>query len=257
MVGSVEDAIESSGGAFLGDATTADVLAGKNFSSSEGINLAGTMANNARVGATSEFGSTTNADVENGANMLYFRLDEGYYPNTAWRGTKFSNLGDAALADVLENKKFTAGVGLNRKGTMPNRGNKSKITFGGYASNSDDLMDDGTLKKDHIVFHIPYGYYSLNNSSQQTGLVYIEKSYFGDVAGSEVLSGKKYTSANGLHASGTMPNRGAVTKTLAAGEEYTIPNGYHNGSGKVTAPTLSSLTNGTATSADILLDKTA
>ena len=34
---------------------------------------------------------------------------------------------------------------------------------------------------------------------------------------------------------GTMVNNGAVTKTLAAGETYTVPLGWHNGSGKITA----------------------
>ena len=32
-----------------------------------------------------------------------------------------------------------------------------------------------------------------------------------------------------------MANNGAVSKTLNAGQSYTIPAGYHNGSGKVTA----------------------
>lgn len=36
---------------------------------------------------------------------------------------------------------------------------------------------------------------------------------------------------------GTMVNNGAVSKTLNGGEEYTIPVGYHNGNGKVTALT--------------------
>ena len=38
---------------------------------------------------------------------------------------------------------------------------------------------------------------------------------------------------------GAIVNRGAVTKTLTGGETYTIPQGYHNGSGTVKAPTQS------------------
>lgn len=35
---------------------------------------------------------------------------------------------------------------------------------------------------------------------------------------------------------GTMPNRGTVTQTLTQqGQQYTIPRGYHSGSGKITA----------------------
>lgn len=40
--------------------------------------------------------------------------------------------------------------------------------------------------------------------------------------------------ARGTELTGTMPNNGAVTGTISeAAEEYTIPQGYHDGSGKV------------------------
>ena len=54
-----------------------------------------------------------------------------------------------------------------------------------------------------------------------------------------------------------MANNGAVTKTLNAGGSYTIPAGYHNGSGKVTVASLSSQTSATATAGQILTGKTA
>ena len=57
--------------------------------------------------------------------------------------------------------------------------------------------------------------------------------------------------------SGTMPNNGAASKSLNAGGSYTIPKGYHNGSGKVTANTLASQTSATAAAGDILTGKTA
>ena len=56
---------------------------------------------------------------------------------------------------------------------------------------------------------------------------------------------------------GTMVNRGAVSNSLNCGQSYTIPAGYHNGSGKVTANSLASQTSATATAADILSGKTA
>ena len=62
---------------------------------------------------------------------------------------------------------------------------------------------------------------------------------------------------NGTKITGTMTNRGAVTSSLNAGGSYTIPAGYHNGSGKVTANSLSSQTSATAVAADILSGKTA
>ena len=56
---------------------------------------------------------------------------------------------------------------------------------------------------------------------------------------------------------GTMPNCGAKTAELACGESYPIPEGYHNGSGKVTAKSLASQTQASAAAGDILKDKTA
>lgn len=52
---------------------------------------------------------------------------------------------------------------------------------------------------------------------------------------SDILSGKT-AYVNGVKRTGTMTNRGAVTNTITTqGGTYTIPSGYHNGSGKVTA----------------------
>ena len=56
---------------------------------------------------------------------------------------------------------------------------------------------------------------------------------------------------------GTMPNRGAVNQTLNCGGSYTIPAGYHNGSGKVTVNSLASQTSANATAAQILSGYTA
>ena len=62
---------------------------------------------------------------------------------------------------------------------------------------------------------------------------------------------------NGSKITGTMVDRAAVTKTLNAGGSYTIPAGYHNGSGKVTANSLASQTQATATADNISEGKTA
>ena len=72
----------------------------------------------------------------------------------------------------------------------------------------------------------------------------------------DILAGKKAW-VNGNQITGTMANRGTVSQTLNAGGSYTIPAGYHNGSGKVTAASLASQTQATATAAQILTGKTA
>ena len=57
----------------------------------------------------------------------------------------------------------------------------------------------------------------------------------GNAQPADVLSGKTFSNADGVGKTGTMVNNGAVSETLAAGQSYTVPEGYHNGSGTVTA----------------------
>ena len=55
-----------------------------------------------------------------------------------------------------------------------------------------------------------------------------------DTTASDVLTGKIFVTADGTVTTGTMPNNGAVNKTLDVTTiSYTIPKGYHSGSGKV------------------------
>lgn len=79
----------------------------------------------------------------------------------------------------------------------------------------------------------------------------------GDAVIGDVLSGKTFTTKNGVGLTGTMVNQGAKTSSLNAGGSYTIPAGYHNGSGTVTANSLASQTSATADAADIIKGKTA
>ena len=50
----------------------------------------------------------------------------------------------------------------------------------------------------------------------------------------DVLAGKVIVDKDGEPLTGTMVNRGAVSQALGVNGTYTIPEGYHNGSGKVT-----------------------
>lgn len=67
---------------------------------------------------------------------------------------------------------------------------------------------------------------------------YLAGDAFGDAAVANVLSGKTFTSTNGLKLTGTMTNQGAKTASLnTSTTSYTIPAGYHNGKGKVSIST--------------------
>ena len=57
----------------------------------------------------------------------------------------------------------------------------------------------------------------------------------GTAVAANVLTGKTFSNSQSDDLPGTMPNNGAVSRSLLPGESYTVPEGYHNGSGKVTA----------------------
>ena len=66
----------------------------------------------------------------------------------------------------------------------------------------------------------------------------------GDAAAANVLSGKTfYNTDPDTKVTGSMTNNGTVSPSgLNCGGSYTIPAGYHSGSGKVTANSLASQT---------------
>ena len=78
----------------------------------------------------------------------------------------------------------------------------------------------------------------------------------GNITASDVLTGK-VGYAKDTRITGTMVNQGAKSSTLNCGGSYTIPAGYHDGTGKVTANSLSSQTSANATAAQILSGYTA
>lgn len=74
----------------------------------------------------------------------------------------------------------------------------------------------------------------------------------------DVLAGTKTIMAdsNDEVVEGEMINHGAISKVLKCGESITIPQGYHNGSGEISADSLASQTGGTATASDLYTGKT-
>ena len=78
------------------------------------------------------------------------------------------------------------------------------------------------------------GYYALSSVTVSAiPDVYQDVSSVTAVAG-DVLTGKIYVTADGTVTTGTMPNNGAVNRTLDVTTiSYTIPKGYHSGTGKV------------------------
>lgn len=63
----------------------------------------------------------------------------------------------------------------------------------------------------------------------------------GDAVVADVLAGKTFSNANAVGLEGTMVNNGAVSGTATPSTPYTIPEGYHNGLGTVTASAIGDL----------------
>ncbi len=73
----------------------------------------------------------------------------------------------------------------------------------------------------------------------------------GNAGTGDVLAGKTFSNDEGTGKTGSMTNRGAVSGTITTQNgSYTVPAGYHNGSGKVTANisnlTAANIKNGTS-----------
>ena len=73
----------------------------------------------------------------------------------------------------------------------------------------------------------------------------------GSATASQVLSGVTFSNSSG-GSTGTMTNNGAVSKSISPGDSYTVPKGYHSGSGTVSA----NMPSGNAGTGDVLSGKT-
>ena len=74
----------------------------------------------------------------------------------------------------------------------------------------------------------------------------------GNASTSDVLSGVTFSNKNGGEQTGAMPNNGTISKSISPGGSYTVPKGYHSGSGTVSA----NMPSGNAGTGDVLSGKT-
>lgn len=105
---------------------------------------------------------------------------------------------------------------------------KNKIIYGGNVLI--DLTQDDVTAADvqsGKKFHLPSGATATGTNT------YDADTKDATAVAAEILSDKT-AYKNGTKLTGTMPNRGAVTGSISTvAGEYTIPQGYHDGSGKV------------------------
>lgn len=111
------------------------------------------------------------------------------------------------------------------------------IASGQYLNGTQTIKGDSNLAAGNIrsgvkIFNVT-GSYAGSSSSGGTD------TSDATATAANILSGKT-AYVNGSKLTGTMTNNGAVSKTMTANGSYTIPAGYHNGSGKVTVNVSSS-----------------
>lgn len=63
-----------------------------------------------------------------------------------------------------------------------------------------------------------------------------------NAAESDVLSGKRFYAGDKIIKEGKMPNQGSWGATIAPGESVTVPDGKHDGGGRVSAKALKTVT---------------
>lgn len=105
---------------------------------------------------------------------------------------------------------------------------KNKVVF-----NGDTLID---LTSDTVeAAKVLYGYTFHHKSGEiQTGTCTYDADTSDATASASEILATKTAYVNGAKVTGSMVNNGAVTGTISTkAQEYTIPTGYHDGSGKV------------------------
>lgn len=142
----------------------------------------------------------------------------------------------ATPSDVVTGKTY---IGTTRKlesGTLPLLAQRANITL---VAGESYTVEYGKNPKAYTVI--------AQGLSQQTPAT---------ATANRILT--PYTAwVNGTRITGSMRDNGGINKNLSSGETYVIPEGYHDGSGQITAPSVSSTTTGDATAQDIRLNKVA
>lgn len=116
------------------------------------------------------------------------------------------------------------------------------------------VAEDGTELRFGVNEKGEYGYI-IKKDGADTVIPF--KRAFGNAQPWQVLAPATFTNESGEEKTGTMKDNGTKSVSLKCGGQYTIPEGYHNGKGKVSANSLASQTGGTATAEKITKDYTA
>ena len=170
--------------------------------------------------------------IESSRNTIRNKLVElGLVASTA----KLDTLA-AAIEDIVNQGAVSVTVQEGSTYTIPKGYHNGSGTVSGVSGGGDYTLQSKTATPTKKQQNITPdgGYYGLSDVT--VGAIpeaYQDVSSVTAAAG-DVLTGKVIVQADGTVSTGTMANNGAVSKTLDATTiTYTIPNGYHSGTGTV------------------------
>ncbi|MEL7622756.1 MAG: hypothetical protein AAGU12_04120 [Clostridiales bacterium] len=150
-------------------------------------------------------------------------------------GLFYSGWGDPTTglaSDLLTGKTLNNEDGDNVVGTMPNNG-----PVGGTITQQAGkvIVPAGYTSGGQVEANIPgLAAGNIKSGANVGGVAGTFTADANAVAGDILTTKTAYV--NGAKVTGAMANRGAITQTISTqGGQYTVPAGYHNGSGKVTA----------------------
>lgn len=184
----------------------------------------GKVLSSVTVNAIPDNFADTTGDDATAAQILSGKIAHSYNSTTgkavAVTGTMANNGALSATLDVRSgHTSYTIPAGYTTGGTV-NLVTETKTATPTKAVQNIAPTDGKVLSK-VTVNAIPAAYQDVTNV---------------DAAAGDVLAGKIIVAADGTEVTGSMTNNGAVTKVLdatASNQSYTVPAGYHNGSGAV------------------------
>lgn len=183
----------------FGDAPQDAVVSGYTFTSANGVNISGTLPRNPKVAHTVS-SVETHVSTIGSYNFKFAKITGTWKPNNDDKIGAY--VGDQDLTLLVDAGEFgNASVKEVKKGVTFTSINGVKLT--------------GTL--------------DVSSSGTSTGTATSDAT----ATAANILSGKTAYISSGK-TTGTMKNNGAVTGTISTkAGTYTIPSGYHSGSGKV------------------------
>lgn len=170
--------------------------------------------------------------LQNARNTIRTKTTElGLTPNTA----KLDEVAEA-IKNIPNRGAISATVQEGDTYTIPAGYHNGTGTVSGVAGGGNYNLQSKTVTPTKVQQAITpdSGYYGLSDVTVAPIPDNFQDVSSTTVTAPDVLANKVFVDAEGAVATGTMPNNGAVNKTLdVTNPSYTVPKGFHNGNGVV------------------------